>query len=957
MVKFKYTKKNNKNKTYNDDNNDSDNSDNSKSNSSILTSKNKNKLVLKGGQYYRKNNSIRKNKRTKSILNIRTLDKLSSKDNLIDNSIETLSPTQAGGFIIKYLKFKYKLKKIKKIIEKLNKNEKEINVFVDTYKTQTNTFKRLGDKKALVVYDYIRTQKDKTIIEYLKNNMKDLNLLADIKTSSITHSLEMIKTMEITIKKKLKQFEKEIKKEKPKFALNQKKFDIDSKKFRKINKQFQELQDFYTEQAEILDKYIDLEGKKQLRKEDEKEKKKYTKYKVDIDYILNFKQKNIDLINKQIQDLDTVLDKSDTYKTQFEKLKQSNYDDKLTKWITNYHSIFTNIQTIDGDIGTIYGTFKTIENIIEIIQTELSTIYIAIKKTDKLDPILKVKKILEINLKIIEIIKTSVKKVKFSFIQNTPIENIELNFSYVEGSLSNIQQKMKELKHSLIQDRSYLTNPKTLDSLTAKSISGGSSSGGSSSGGSSSGNSGLEYYTFKELKMNTFLDSNYETIIYTLIQINSDLKNTNSKLYNEENKDILKILNTYFNVYLFFMYYINKRDVGNSELKAEEKDLSIDETNKDIILFFITMIKTYETIIKNTAPEAQYDAIPNYLKDSIQTTVNKNIVTLDNLITKIKSHLDIYYNHISNKSNDYVFINDKDKDKETIKNLDYYYNPYSDDKDQTNNLGCIKAFIGYNKEIDTEFKTYEDKSKCHITEKNFLKLGDKKEFLHLNYLNIPVLYDINDDRNSDSKYQFVTVYFNNGYGSDITKVTHYNDYDNIQSEYDSLEKFLNLLIISPKVTKPATPPKPQHLSDRDDLHKFIYEANQHIGKEELAKMFCNDDTNKYIETAIGNMVTKNTPADGIDVTGTFKIDKIKKDIVSDWTSNTNVNFISGPVSKNLIFQDIYDKDIFQQSILPYLLLNVYNNHKFTYIDNICKPDNNLQKILTIQNTNDKTKAK
>ena len=158
MVKLKQTKL--KHRKHKESENNENNNNHSHKKYKILTSKNKNKLVLKEGHYYRQNFSInKKHKRSRKYLTMRTLDALKTYGVTLKN--------QDGGFILSYIKFKLNMRKIKKIIEKLGKNKVEMNEFIHSYEKQPETFKRLGDKKAVVIYDILRTIKDKTIIQFL----------------------------------------------------------------------------------------------------------------------------------------------------------------------------------------------------------------------------------------------------------------------------------------------------------------------------------------------------------------------------------------------------------------------------------------------------------------------------------------------------------------------------------------------------------------------------------------------------------------------------------------------------------------------------------------------------------------------------------------------------------------------------------------------------------------------
>jgi len=247
MVKLKQTKL--KHRKHKDNH---ENQSNNKSN--ILTSKNKNRLVSKNGKYYRKNLSInKKNKRSRKQLQFRTLDVLKTYGSTFKN--------QDGGFIISYLKYKWNMRKIKKIIAKLGKNQKELNEYIHTYENQPETFKRLGDKKAAVIYDILRTEKDKTIIQFLLNNKEEKTY----DTSNMEHDLELINTkIEIETANKLKLYNQEIAKEMPKLAKNLAKFKADSAKFRKINEDYSKLVTFYEEQRELSDKYHSIKDLEKL---------------------------------------------------------------------------------------------------------------------------------------------------------------------------------------------------------------------------------------------------------------------------------------------------------------------------------------------------------------------------------------------------------------------------------------------------------------------------------------------------------------------------------------------------------------------------------------------------------------------------------------------------------------------------------------------------------------------
>ena len=143
MGKIKHTKKYNKNKYLNSESSNSEiyNYYHLSKTRDLLTSKNLDKLIYKGGKYYRisKNDSINKqNKRTQNYANIRTLDNINKYGSHFnsgggDGNCDGNSRNQYGSGLFKHLRFKQKVKKIRKIIKQLGENEKDINEFIDSY--------------------------------------------------------------------------------------------------------------------------------------------------------------------------------------------------------------------------------------------------------------------------------------------------------------------------------------------------------------------------------------------------------------------------------------------------------------------------------------------------------------------------------------------------------------------------------------------------------------------------------------------------------------------------------------------------------------------------------------------------------------------------------------------------------------------------------------------------------
>lgn len=915
----------------------------------ILTSKNKNKLVLKDGRYYRKNHSkSKKHKRSKKQLNIRTLDALKRYGSILKN--------QDGGFIINYLKFKWNMRKIKHIIEKLGKNQKELNEFIDSYKKQPETFKRLADKKAVVIYDILRTEKEKTIIEFLLAN-RDKEKTYD--TSNMQHDLDMIKTkIEISTTEQLKQLNAEIKKEKPKYDKNKEKFLKDSKKFEKINEDYSKLMAFYVEQKELSDKYDGIKDLQKLTKQDKEIKNKYLKNEENIKYILSYKQEDISAINKNIKELATIMNMSHDYDEKFKTMTQDYYNTDLQQWQANYKAIYENISTIEDGIDDVKKTLEKIKEYATQIGSNLSSIYASIKQNIKLDPILQIKRIIDENLGYLKNVKeVSLKKVKYAFIEQIPIEQIEIYLPLAEASLIQTEKSMNELNSSFILDSSFIRTGHAGGGrwkgrrmgMNGVGDSNGISSIGELEWFGKGGVTIISYDDLLKLTIRDFLDKDYRDIIATLETMNTDLDDTSysSDIYKLKNYEFLNIMKIYFNVYLFFEYYFNSR-TGATPVVPPFTTLISNNRDKHI-LELVYIITKYETIIKdykdvtfNNLPTTRQIEIKKHINDLKTHVFDKNRGS--GFLFNINANIKINYFDRITPPNKIIWNPFRQNDDLSLKNLYCETNPHS--TTASIDLSCIDTFIGYYIKTNPEITKYNEKDKCDIT-------GSKpfdKDALYNKYDDIPILYkDVNDG----NKYKFVTIYCNK-YGNNTNTINTINIKKNSKSdEIDA--KFKNLIVFLAHPNQLNI--NINNKKHKDDLISDIYNASEFI-KDDYDILFCNDDSNTTFEKIINDEISQYAIkiCDDSLNSNHWSISYIKDAIVRDWTIDSfndhNTNHIQtltdsanprnttqttvtnpvGPGPKNAAGNDIPFINIYnnkfpwlKKNIIPLILKNIYNN--------------------------------
>ena len=397
----------------------------------------------------------KENKKTKKRSNPRTLDALNQYGGYgyLNNT-----ELQNGGFIIDYIKLKYKLSQFKSFLNKFRKEEKNIQKYIDSYKGKTTTIKQLGDDKFLEVGTYIVNFRIKTIFEFVNANRENEK---EIKTSNLEDQIKLVDIKIGTINEKIKSLEKLEKKEIPKFNKYNKKLKKDSKNFLKLVKYFKnKLTGYFVKLQQIRTDYETYRDKKKIDSEAKAKVKKYKRFSTDIDFMLSFKETEVQNMNNIKEELDTILDTGKDYDEQFKSMAKENYIKDLEEWKTNYTSIYDNFKSVNENINSVSENFEIIKNNFEGMLNQTRAIYITGTSNNKdiQQATLEIKNNIDKFLKILSLITKSVTSLKLVLLKETPALNINIDLLYIEGCLKDIQNKLKEYVEKMPNDLENINN-------------------------------------------------------------------------------------------------------------------------------------------------------------------------------------------------------------------------------------------------------------------------------------------------------------------------------------------------------------------------------------------------------------------------------------------------------------------------------------------------------------------
>lgn len=635
----------------------------------LVSRKKLNKLILKGGKYVRNYNvSSAHSKKTQSKNGSlkRTLTALKNKNYF------TKSQKQDGGFIIDAIRLKYKLYKFKSFLKKYRKEEIEVQKYIDSYTGKGNMLELLKDDKYNKSREYIIHYRKLKIFEFLKNNKDNEK---DIKTLDIDGKFTDAESKIKGIGKSLKQFEKEQKKEIPNLKKQTKTFKKNSKDISKLIAYFEKhLRKYYEEIKLIRERYKQFQGKSKLDSESKSDIKKYQRFAKDIDYILSFtdieQKKMIDLKNN----IATILDKGQTFSTQFKDFDSSKFGEDLEKWKENYTRIYENLD-ITSDIDDIVEIYTVTINNFEIIKNQLIIIRMSKGGDDKNITLMTeyISKLKSNKDDILEKVKKYIVQLKIALVIEKPFKDVDTAITIIIGSIQN----------SIVYNEKVLKNINEFNkSVGTTGISKGGSWLGSWSGGGSGKDEGFSK-GIDTLRMKTLMSGGTSKAPLTkqtsFFELNITYKNFLELLYstvatrlekynfNETNINTIKIrlpknievnfleatieqqyitLKDLFTIWIYLNYwYKGEENPSTTPTTLTIFDKSKSNHNTDILLNFIKLIFIYELLNY----KKDDDNTP-YITDIKNNNIYKNLINiLKELFTSLSNKLTNNFTEIKTK--------------------------------------------------------------------------------------------------------------------------------------------------------------------------------------------------------------------------------------------------------------------------------------------------------------------
>jgi hypothetical protein len=614
----------------------------------LVSRKKLNKLILKGGKYVRNYNvSSVHSKKTQSKNGSlkRTLTALKNKNYF------TKSQKQDGGFIIDAIRLKYKLSKFKSFLKKYRKEEKEVQKYIDSYTGKGNILEMLKDSKYNKTREYIIHYRKLKIFEFLKNNKDNEK---DIKTIDIDEKFTDAESKIKGIGKSLKQFETEQKKEIPNLKKQTKTFKTNSKEISKLIAYFEKnLRKYYEEIKLIRERYKQFQGKSKLDSEAKSDIKKYQRFAKDIDFILSFtdmeQKKMIDLKNN----IATILDKGQTFSTQFKDFDSSKFGEDLEKWKENYTRIYENLD-ITSDIDDIVEIYTVTINNFEIIKNQLIIIKMSKVGDDKNIALMTdyISKLKSNKDDILEKVKKYILQLKIALVIEKPFKDVDTSITLITGAILN----------SIKYNKQVLTGINTFNNSVSTT---GVSQGGSwrvswseswgneddsfskGVGGASKPIDKAKYFSYNILYSNLFNldykalqerfdDNKYKLDEITNVKIKYDKKKEPLNFFDATIEQQYNTLKDLFTIWLYLTYWSEGAEQKNNGDTVV--DIFTQDQNKVSLLTFIKLIFVYELlcyndIIKNNTLNTYVN-----LKDVLITLFNgfNPFINISNILSQMK---------------------------------------------------------------------------------------------------------------------------------------------------------------------------------------------------------------------------------------------------------------------------------------------------------------------------------
>uniref|UniRef100_A0A6C0HLS6 Uncharacterized protein n=1 Tax=viral metagenome TaxID=1070528 RepID=A0A6C0HLS6_9ZZZZ len=359
----------------------------------------------------------------------------------------SLTKKQNGGFlgIFNYFAHWNFMRKFDNFIGDFNKNKTKMLETIESFKSGAKNIEDYAVEKATLITQFLTNTKKKVIFQILQkeNSFKDVK---NVKSTVLTHDLNMIKSNDTKLNTKIKTLNKKVLKDQPKFKKLDAIFRKNSTEFQSIYQKYGDITSDISNSILQLKEYKDLVGrdKTKLNSSDKKLLEKYKNYIPDFERVNSVGEKFFEENEKLVQDMNECLSKADNYKTQFDNLdkKKAGADATLNDWenkINNYYisltNIFDNIDIIKKHIEKVKENAISIRNIISPLflggkNQNLNSINIFIQID--IDPM----------INHFDKIKNHFLELKLAFFNETPASRLQVDFTVCHTLVNAIEAKL-----------------------------------------------------------------------------------------------------------------------------------------------------------------------------------------------------------------------------------------------------------------------------------------------------------------------------------------------------------------------------------------------------------------------------------------------------------------------------------------------------------------------------------
>ena len=330
--------------------------------------------------------------------------------------------------------------KFRKLVKDLQKEEKEISKYIDSYKINAKNFKDIAEDKSNKSTEYVLNKRQLIIINFSKPKDTDISYVTTnnkdfLKTVINYHDIEMIENKEKKLEIEMIEAEKSINKNLPDFIKDKKQLDKQSKKFRELVAKISSgsLGKFQAKVKLMKKEYDEIAPREKgtLKSIHKKALKKYLSHKADYETVVKIDDSYIQKQQDLVHEITDLLEQSEFYIEQMQLLdkKREDVDINIVKW----EKIYTRIYEL---INKILLSIKNTKKIVEEIKKFETQIDIAIHPIAQTTT--------DIN------IKQSSKQIKNSR------QDFESIIKYLDASAANINQVLEMLLNEKMASELYL---------------------------------------------------------------------------------------------------------------------------------------------------------------------------------------------------------------------------------------------------------------------------------------------------------------------------------------------------------------------------------------------------------------------------------------------------------------------------------------------------------------------